>query len=134
MRLTASSVVWSVGVCALVLADVGTSWAGFTAVPELDPGSAVGGLALIAGAAVLIAERYRRRDRSTCLREGTMKLTSASSMVWTVGVCGLVLAGFGTSWAGISSVPELDPGTAVGGFALVAGAVVLIAERYRRRN
>jgi hypothetical protein len=56
-----------------------------------------------------------------------------SSMVLTLGICALVLAGVSTSWAG-ATVPELDPGTAVGGLALVAGAVVLIAERYRRRD
>jgi hypothetical protein len=63
-----------------------------------------------------------------------MKLTFALSMVWTLGICAIaVLAGVGTSWAG-TDVPELDTGTAVGGFALLAGAVVLIVERYRSRD
>jgi hypothetical protein len=64
-----------------------------------------------------------------------MKLTFALSMVWTLGICAIaVLAGVGTSWAGAGPVPELDTGTAVGGFALLAGAVVLIVERYRSRD
>jgi hypothetical protein len=56
-----------------------------------------------------------------------------SSMVLILGICALVLGGVGTSWAG-QPAPELDPGTAAGGFALVAGAVLLIVERYRRRD
>jgi hypothetical protein len=31
------------------------------AVPELDPGNAVSGVALLAGGAMLLIERYRRR-------------------------------------------------------------------------
>ena len=44
----------------LLLAGSGSSFAG-TLVPELDPGSSVGGIALAITAAVLLAERYRRR-------------------------------------------------------------------------
>ena len=55
-----------------------------------------------------------------------------SNLVWTVGIAGLLfLGGAGNSFAG-SSVPELDPGSAVGGIALAIGAALLIAERYRR--
>jgi hypothetical protein len=57
-----------------------------------------------------------------------------SKLVWTGGICGLLfLAGAGSSFAE-ASVPEMDPGTAVGGIALAIGAALLIAERYRRRR
>ena len=60
-RRLVSKLVWTVGICGSVfLADAGSSFAG-TTVPELDPGSAVGGIALAIGAALLLAERYRRR-------------------------------------------------------------------------
>jgi hypothetical protein len=40
----------------------GNAFAGFTVgVPELDPGTANGGIALVAVAAVLLIERYRSR-------------------------------------------------------------------------
>ena len=56
-----------------------------------------------------------------------------SNLVWTVGICGLLfLAGAGRSFAG-GSVPEMDPGSAVGGIALAIGAALLLAERYRNR-
>jgi hypothetical protein len=44
----------------LLLAGSGVSFA-FNPFPELDPGSAASGIALAVGAAVLMAERYRRR-------------------------------------------------------------------------
>jgi len=56
-----------------------------------------------------------------------------SNLAWTVGLCGLLfLAGTGSSFAG-TSVPELDPGSALGGIALAIGAALLLAERYRNR-
>ena len=56
-----------------------------------------------------------------------------SKLVRTVGICGLLfLAGAGSSFAG-AGVPEMDPGSAVGGIALAIGAALLLAERYRRR-
>ena len=39
----------------------------------------------------------------------------------------------GNAFAGVAAVPELDPGTASGGIALVAVAAVLLVERYRNR-
>lgn len=52
---------WIVGTCALLwLAGAGISSA--APVPELDPGSAASGIALAIGAALLLAERYRRRQ------------------------------------------------------------------------
>jgi len=39
----------------------------------------------------------------------------------------------GNAFAGLASVPELDPGTAAGGIALAAVAAVLLVERYRSR-
>jgi hypothetical protein len=63
-----------------------------------------------------------------------MKLSILNGMSWTLMVSGLLLlAGSGTSFA-ISAVPELDAGSAASGIALVAGAAVLMAERYRRRR
>jgi len=41
------------------IAGLGTAFAG--PVPELDSGSAASGIALAVGAALLLAERYRRR-------------------------------------------------------------------------
>jgi len=38
----------------------------------------------------------------------------------------------GSAFAG-ALVPELDPGTATGGIALVAVAAILLVERYRSR-
>ena len=56
------------------------------------------------------------------------------NVAWMLGACGLLwLAGAGSSFAG-ASVPEMDPGTAVGGIALAITAAVLVAERYRRRG
>ena len=57
-----------------------------------------------------------------------------SNLAWTVWICGLLfLAGTGSSFAG-GSVPEMDPGSAVGGIALAITAALLLAERYRRRG
>ena len=51
---------WILGACALLwLAGSGDAFA--VPVPELDPGSAASGIALAVGAALLLAERYRRR-------------------------------------------------------------------------
>lgn len=51
---------WIIGTCGL-LWIAGTATAHATALPELDPGSAASGIALAIGAALLLAERYRRR-------------------------------------------------------------------------
>ena len=52
---------WILGACGLLwLAGSGDAFA-ISVVPELDPGSAASGRALAVGAALLIAERYRRR-------------------------------------------------------------------------
>jgi hypothetical protein len=57
-----SSAVRILGVSALLLlAGSGASFAG-EPTPELDPGSVASGIALAVGAAVLMAERYRRRN------------------------------------------------------------------------
>ena len=60
-RRLVSNLAWTLGTCGILwLAGAGSSFAG-TLAPELDPGSAVGGIALAITAAVLLAERYRRR-------------------------------------------------------------------------
>ena len=56
------SVLRVVAVAALPLLWCGNAFAGVSsAVPELDPGTATGGIALAAVAAVLLIERYRNR-------------------------------------------------------------------------
>ena len=56
-----------------------------------------------------------------------------SNLAWTLGVCAVLwIAGSGSSIAG-GAIPELDPGSSVGGIALAITAALLLAERYRRR-
>jgi hypothetical protein len=95
------------------------------AVPELDPGTASGGIALAAVATILVIERYRSR--------GSAERSELSpTILRTLTVATLALACSGTAFAG-GPVPELDPGTASSGIALIAVAGVLLVERYRRR-
>jgi hypothetical protein len=62
-----------------------------------------------------------------------MNYRTLRNLARTLGTCGLLwLAGTGSSFAG-ALVPELDPGSVVGGIALAIGATLLLAERYRRR-
>ena len=62
MKSRTFSNLWVLGTCGLLwLAGSGNAFAGVLIVPELDPGSAASGIALALGAAVLLAERYRRR-------------------------------------------------------------------------
>jgi hypothetical protein len=49
-----------VGACAMLTLALG-GVAHATAVPELDPGTAASGVALLVGGALLLIERYRRR-------------------------------------------------------------------------
>ena len=57
-----------------------------------------------------------------------------SNLAWTLGAGAVLwLAGSGSSIAG-APVPELDPGSSVGGIALAITAALLLAERYRRRG
>jgi len=59
-RRFVSNLAWTLGTCAVVwIAGIGTAFA--SVLPELDPGSAASGIALAVGAALLLAERYRRR-------------------------------------------------------------------------
>ena len=104
----------------------GNAFAGFTTlVPELDPGTASGGIALAAVAAILVIERYRSR--------GSAERSELSpTILRTLTVATLALACSGTAFAG-GPVPELDPGTASSGIALIAVAGVLLVERYRSR-
>jgi hypothetical protein len=55
-----SNLGWTLGTCGLLwIAGIGSASA--QSVPELDSGSAATGIALAIGAALLLAERYRRR-------------------------------------------------------------------------
>jgi len=59
-RRFVSNLAWTLGTCGLLwMAGTGTAFA--VSLPELDPGSAASGIALAVGAALLLAERYRRR-------------------------------------------------------------------------
>jgi hypothetical protein len=59
MKRRFANAAWILGTSGLLwLAGANTA---FATVPELDPGSAASGIALAIGAAVLLAERYRRR-------------------------------------------------------------------------
>ncbi len=56
-----SNLAWTLGTCGLLcIAGIGTASAQ-VAVPELDSGSTATGIALAVTAALLLAERYRRR-------------------------------------------------------------------------
>jgi hypothetical protein len=59
-RRFVSNLAWIAGTCAsLWIAEIGTASA--QVAPELDQSSAAAGIALAVGAALLLAERYRRR-------------------------------------------------------------------------
>ena len=59
------------------------------------------------------------------------KLSQTALRTFAVAI--LPLLWCGNAFAGLAvPVPELDPGTASGGIALVAVAAVLLIERYRR--
>jgi len=60
-----------------------------------------------------------------------MKPTKTALRVLTIASLALLCCD--NAFAGVASVPELDPGTASGGIALVAVAAVLLIERYRSR-
>ena len=60
-----------------------------------------------------------------------MKLSQTVLQVFAVAALSLLFCG--NAFAGLAAVPELDPGTAAGGVALVAVAAVLLIERYRSR-
>jgi hypothetical protein len=54
----------------------------------------------------------------------------------SLGICGglLLLALHGTASAVTAAVPEIDPGTAASGLAVLAGGALLLIERFRRRQ
>jgi len=58
-RMTADALAMAGAFVLLVLAITGTAYA--DGVPELDPGTASSGLALLAGGFLLLLERHRRR-------------------------------------------------------------------------
>jgi len=61
-----------------------------------------------------------------------MKLSQTALQVFAVAALSLLLCG--NAFAGVvTAAPELDPGTASGGIALVAVAAILLVERYRSR-
>jgi hypothetical protein len=56
----------------------------------------------------------------------------SQAVLRTLAVATFALLWCGTASAG-ASVPELDPGTASGGIALLSVAAILLFERYRSR-
>jgi hypothetical protein len=55
----------------------------------------------------------------------------SQTVLRTLAVATFALLWCGTASAGVG-VPELDPGTATGGIALMSVAAILVLERYRR--
>jgi len=60
------------------------------------------------------------------------KLIIAGAMMFAGACASFVLAICGSVYA--SPVPELDPGTAGSGIALLAGGFLLLLERHRRHK
>jgi hypothetical protein len=54
-------------------------------------------------------------------------------MLYLGGAGAAFVLGMGGVAFALSAVPEMDPGTAMSGLALLAGAVMLLREAYRRR-
>jgi hypothetical protein len=61
MKKLSNSLVFAAACLMFTLALGGVAHAVTQAVPELDPGTATSGVALLAGGAMLLIERYRRR-------------------------------------------------------------------------
>jgi hypothetical protein len=51
-----------------------------------------------------------------------------------VGACAMLTLALGGVARALQAVPELDPGTASSGVALLVGGALLLIERYRRRR
>ncbi len=65
------------------------------------------------------------------------KLRWLTSVIIACGLLVLALHGTAFAWdwgGGYCSVPELDPGTAASGVALLGGGLLLLVERYRHRG
>lgn len=56
---------------------------------------------------------------------------AAAVALMAVGSAGAALAGYHQP-PNCGHLPEIDPSLATGGIALIAGAVILLRERYRR--
>jgi hypothetical protein len=63
-----------------------------------------------------------------------MRVAKLSRLAYLGGACAIFMAGMvQPALATLATVPELDPGTAGTGLAVLAGAILLLVERYRRR-
>jgi hypothetical protein len=69
-----------------------------------------------------LGNRMKKRPRAVA---SLLSLVGATVMVWIVAS--------GTALAGSGGAPELDPGSAASGIALLIGGAALLLERYRRR-
>ena len=63
-----------------------------------------------------------------------MKVRRISIRTLVIASAAVLLFSAERAFAGIpQTVPEIDPGIATGGLALLAAAVLIVVERYRRR-
>jgi hypothetical protein len=62
-RKLVSGAYFAAATALLALALQGSALATWTPVPELDPGTTMAGLGVLAGSAALLIERYRRQKR-----------------------------------------------------------------------
>ncbi len=62
-----------------------------------------------------------------------MKKRTIAGAMTLVGACALLTLAMGGTAYAIEAVPELDPGTAASGIALLVGGALLLIERHRRR-
>jgi hypothetical protein len=75
------------------------------------------------------------RDILVCLRAGiTVSLeTVEETMSRLLGISMLVIGASAVAFASSVQAPELDGGTAMSGLALLAGSVVILRARFRRK-
>jgi hypothetical protein len=63
-----------------------------------------------------------------------MRTIATPRLFWLGSSAAMMLLGLaGTACAYVPTVPEIDPATATSGLALLAGGVLLLLERRRRR-
>ncbi|MGO8802403.1 MYXO-CTERM sorting domain-containing protein [Candidatus Binatus sp.] len=74
----------------------------------------------------------RRAGTRLIGRRGEMRTITTSRLFWLGGSAAMMLLGLAGTASASPAVPEIDPGSAASGLALLAGAVLLLIERRRR--